>query len=258
MEQRKKMKINLEDLKHLKTQGDRCRFMRELKQLTREEFAKLLKKSRGFVYRFENNLLTRTSAFDDIADVLGVTTKWLKTGKNPGGILVCNGNMERLIKDFPTEYPPLDHFIPVVTWQEAGDTVKECADVNPTEVRQYIRRIPKAHPSSFAIRVEDDAMGAYHPSQVSFGVGDILTFDPHADYHKDSYVLARRRDGNEAFFRKLVYDNGDYILVPINHNYTHVKIDKNIRLFGVLVHRDNDFNISSAKPVKIKQIYNVK
>lgn len=102
--------------------------------------------------------------------------------------------------------------VPLISSVAAG-MFTEVSDINPAGFAdEWIHcSVPvKAH--TFALRVEGDSMEPDYPA------GKILIVEPELEARPGDLVIAKNSD-NEATFKKLVRDSGEFFLMPLNSRY---------------------------------------
>lgn len=111
---------------------------------------------------------------------------------------------------------------PEVSWHQAGAGVRalQLADTssNPTYKSEVF-----AGPSGFWLRVIGNSMAS--ASEASFPEGYLILVSPETDPRPGQFVVARLIDSNEATFKQLVWDAGEFFMKPLNPAYP-------IRLLG--------------------------
>jgi hypothetical protein len=102
--------------------------------------------------------------------------------------------------------------VPLISWVQAGDFAEVVDLLHPGEAFEWIETTvqPRAH--TFALRVHNDSM------EPDFPAGTILIVEPELDAHAGDFVIAKNGD-DEATFKQLVRDGGDWYLKPLNPRY---------------------------------------
>jgi SOS-response transcriptional repressor LexA len=191
---------------------------------------------------------TCTNAFG-IATALGVTIEWLITGQERFGISVIAGNEQKVVT---TQYPKVTCYVPVITWKEAGKTIKCAEDVKLSANRKHIPVMGEdANLQTFALCMQGDSMSSSGPRQISFIDGDYLFFSPDKPPFPDCFVIARSKHESTAIFRQLVIDCGTPYLRPINNQYPVIKLTDEYAIFGVLIGCFRDFSTNKNTNEKL-------
>lgn len=153
------------------------------------------------------------SAFTPVfAELLGVRPLWLATGE---------GEMqENALATIQLGKVPLVSSV-------AAGLMSEAADLLPAGFAdEWVTcSVPvKAH--TFALRVDGDSMEPRFPE------GMILVVEPELEARPGDFVIAKNED-NEATFKQLVRESGDYYLKPLNPRYP-IKPLGNAQIVGVV------------------------
>lgn len=108
--------------------------------------------------------------------------------------------------------PDIRGKVPLISWVQAGDFAEVVDLLHPGEAFEWIETTvqPRAH--TFALRVQNDSM------EPDFPAGTILIVEPELDAHANDFVIAKNGD-EEATFKQLVRDGGDWYLKPLNPRY---------------------------------------
>ncbi|MEX3628445.1 MAG: XRE family transcriptional regulator [Burkholderia sp.] len=108
--------------------------------------------------------------------------------------------------------PEIRGKVPLISWVQAGDFSEVVDLLHPGEAFEWIETTvqPRAH--TFALRVHNDSM------EPDFPAGTILIVEPELDAHAGDFIIAKNGD-EEATFKQLVRDGGDWYLKPLNPRY---------------------------------------
>lgn len=134
-----------------------------------------------------------------LASVCGVSATWLATGEGA------------MLQNVTTADVALGR-VPLISSVAAG-MFTEVSDINPAGFAdEWIHcSVPvKAH--TFALKVDGDSMEPDYPA------GKILIVEPEMEARPGDLVIAKNTE-NEATFKKLVRDSGEYYLMPLNSRY---------------------------------------
>ncbi len=108
--------------------------------------------------------------------------------------------------------PDIRGKVPLISWVQAGDFAEVVDLLHPGEAFEWIETTVQQRAHTFALRVQNDSM------EPDFPAGTILIVEPELDAHAGDYVIAKNGD-EEATFKQLVRDGGDWYLKPLNPRY---------------------------------------
>lgn len=108
--------------------------------------------------------------------------------------------------------PDIRGKVPLISWVQAGDFGDVVDLLHPGDAFEWIETSIQPHEHTFALRVEGDSM------EPDFPAGTILIVEPDFDAHAGDFVIARNGD-QQATFKQLVRDGGDWYLKPLNPRY---------------------------------------
>lgn len=108
--------------------------------------------------------------------------------------------------------PDIRGKVPLISWVQAGDFAEVVDLLHPGEAFEWIETTVQPRVHTFALRVHNDSMEPLFPA------GTILIVEPELDAHAGDYVIAKNGD-EEATFKQLVRDGGDWYLKPLNPRY---------------------------------------
>lgn len=149
------------------------------------------------------------------ARLLGVNPDWLATGIGEPGDETSNVSAG----------PDVRGSVPLLNKVNAG-MYKEIIDTPPDDVT-FIPTAAPVKPYTFALRVEGDSM------EPKFTEGMVIIVEPDLDPLPNDYVVAVNGD-NEATFKQLIKDGGDWLLKPLNPRYP-IKPLGHARVIGVVI-----------------------
>lgn len=147
----------------------------------------------------------------------------------PGFKRISDEIIEKINKVYPgwlntkedaniTAGPDIRGRVPVISWVQAGN-FSMAIDLNqPGIADEFIETTVQTRKHTFALRVKGDSMEPVFPE------GTILIVEPEMEaIHKD-YVIAKNGD-EEATFKQLIRDGGDWYLKPLNERYPIKPLD---------------------------------
>lgn len=108
--------------------------------------------------------------------------------------------------------PEIRGKVPLISWVQAGDFAEVVDLLHPGEAFEWIETTVQPRVHTFALRVHNDSM------EPDFPAGTILIVEPELDAHAGDFVIAKNGD-EEATFKQLVRDGGDWYLKPLNPRY---------------------------------------
>lgn len=110
-----------------------------------------------------------------------------------------------------TGAPDIRGFVPLINWVQAGDFSEVLDHLSPTDELEYVPLTVTKMRHTFALTVQGDSMSPDFPP------GMRLIVEPDLQYQAGDYVIAK--NGEEATFKQLVRDGGEWYLKPINPHY---------------------------------------
>lgn len=108
--------------------------------------------------------------------------------------------------------PDLRGKVPLISWVQAGNFAEVVDLLHPGEAFEWIETSVQPREHTFALRVDGDSM------EPDFQAGTILIVEPELEAHVGDFVIAKNGD-EEATFKQLVRDGGDWYLKPLNPRY---------------------------------------
>lgn len=124
--------------------------------------------------------------------------------------------------------------IPIISWQEISNYNPKKIQTTKEASKELIPYFNPENPDCYALRTYGDAMFSPLSSTKSFREGDIIVVDPSHALSDNCFVIALL-PGNEATFRQYVKESGTHYLKPVNQQFPMVKIDKKIKIVGVVI-----------------------
>lgn len=156
-----------------------------------------------------------------LAAACGVDAHWLATGE---GEMLPHQNLIRKA-DNVSVGPKITGMVPILNKVNIG-MYKEIIDSEPED----IERVPSTVPTrryTFALRVEGDSMEPKYPE------GIVLIVEPDLEPLPNDCVIAVNSD-NEATFKQLIKDGGEWMLKPLNPRYP-IKPLGDAKIIGIIV-----------------------
>lgn len=121
--------------------------------------------------------------------------------------------------------PKITGMVPILNKVNAG-MYREIIDSEPDGIEHVASAVPTKR-YTFALRVEGDSM------EPKFPEGMVLIVEPEADPLPNDYVIAVNGD-NEATFKQLIKDGGEWMLKPLNPRYP-IKPLGTAKVIGVII-----------------------
>jgi len=146
------------------------------------------------------------------------------------GRLVEVGTESKLEGNVALAMPPRFR-VPVISWVRAGnfDLMEDQRTLE--DVKEWVYLDKKPGPRSFALVVKGPSM------EPRFHEGDFLVVDPDAEWTDGSFVILGNGD-NEATFKQIVREGGEWWARPLNPQFAAKKLDPTCRVIGrVLWHQ---------------------
>lgn len=188
--------------------GNRIKLARETfppSGMTQKELGDAAGISQTTIADIERGRNKGTKHIVDIAKSLKVSIEWLNSGK---------GEMRPRHKEDAniTAGPDIRGCIPLISWVQAGN-FSMAADLHqPGIADEFVETTVKIKNHTFALRVKGDSM------EPIFSEGMILIVEPEMEAIHNDYVIAKNGD-EEATFKQLIRDGGDWYLKPLNDRY---------------------------------------
>ena len=172
------------------------------------------------------------SRIDKVAEVLGVTVEWLRTGQGSAE----PGNIE------PGPTIKSDREYPLISWVEAGQWTELCDNFQPGSAEEWKPCHKDLGECGYVLRVKGFSMTAGDGASLTFPEGILLYVNPDAEPLPGKYVIVRRKNSSEATFKKLTMVDGEPYLEAINPNWPnrYLKLEEGDVFCGVVVHAGFD------------------
>ncbi|SDT01754.1 phage repressor protein. Serine peptidase. MEROPS family S24 [Pseudomonas asplenii] len=207
---------------------DRLKAARRHANLNQTELAQKAGITQTSISDLERGKSKATSHLVKIAEVCGVDAMWLSDG---AGSMLASPREEANVT--MAAQPAKSFRYPVVSWVAAGSWAEAVepypAGISDTyEYSEYDSKGP-----AFWLKVKSDSMTA--PAGQSITEGTLILVDTEAEALSGKLVVAKLPDSNEATFKKLVSDGGQWFLKPLNPGYPIQPFNENCRIVGVVV-----------------------
>lgn len=133
-----------------------------------------------------------------------------------------------------SEVPGTIGKVPLISWVQAGAWCESTANIEVHNAETWLSCPVPISKSGYALKVRGDSMT--NPGQGrSYPAGCIIFVDPEAETITGDRVVARVSRTNEATFKVLVEDAGDFYLKPINPQYPIIKITEETYICGKVI-----------------------
>lgn len=208
----------------------RLKTCREEACLTQTGLAKLAHlKNQSIIGSLESGHRKSSSYIPVIAQVLGVDSVWLATGKGRK-----EPQTNALSADDPAKYRgnisekiPLRGRVPLISLVAAGNWSESVDNFQIGDAEQWIATTVTVKRHTYALRVEGDSM------EPKFPHGAIIIVEPEDEPRNGSYVIVRQND-SDATFKQLVIDGGNTYLKPLNDRYPIMQMRADAVICGVV------------------------
>jgi len=121
--------------------------------------------------------------------------------------------------------PGLRGRVPLISFVQAGDFVEVVDNFHPGDGEDWIDVTCPVNRHTFALRVVGDSM------EPQFPAGMVIIVEPDMAAEPGNFVIAK--NGDEATFKQLIRDGGDWYLKPVNPRYP-IKPLGEARIIGVV------------------------
>jgi len=160
--------------------------------------------------------------FDALAKALRVTTAWLEYGDSLS-VRETQATYNAQIME--------SNDVPLISMVAAGNWT-ECVDPYPMGFGEQPIPCPVKHSNnSFAVKISGESM------MPRFMSGDIIFCDPNQRPENGDFIIAKLTDDNQATFKQLIIEDGNYFLKAINPNWPQqfVPINGNCHIVGRVI-----------------------
>lgn len=164
------------------------------------------------------------------AEFLGVTPKWLATGRGPvrkADPHPDDSNVEAALQ------PTRSFSYPEICWVQAG-TPREAVEITNIALCPHHTSDVWAGENAFWLRVTGDSM-TLSSGAPSFPEGFLILVAPDIEPRPGQFVVARMISTNEATFKQLVRDAGELYLKPLNPAYPTKPVDDAWEIVGTVL-----------------------
>lgn len=213
---------------------DRIKAARKHAGLTQSELASRVGIDQASISDLERGRSQRSSYSSTIAQACGVSPLWLEAGI---GTMLQNDEVPGFDSPFdanvvPALSPTRVFTYPEISWVQAGSPSEAMDLVNIAACPTHTSDV-WAGEEAFWLKVA----GASMTSQggVSFPEGMLILVAPDIEPRSGQYVVARMLDSNEATFKQLIRDAGDFYLKPLNPAYPTKMMDDAWVIVGTVV-----------------------
>lgn len=163
----------------------------------------------------------RRHRIEEIATMLKTTPQYLEFG-----LIAADLGGASNIQPAPT----LHHY-PLISEVQAGMWTDIVDNFAPGDALSWLESPRKAGKHAFWLMVAGDSM------ETRFQPGGMILVDPDAGADPGSFVVAKLTDSQEATFKKLTVDAGQWYLTPLNKQYQAIRIDRpSLRIIGRVVY----------------------
>lgn len=133
-----------------------------------------------------------------------------------------------------TAGPNIGGEVPVISWVQAGNWQSVVDNYQPGFADEHVTATVQVNRHTYALRVHGDSM------EPDFKEGDILIVEPEAEPFHGCYAIVKNGE-NEATFKKLIKDGGDWYLKPLNPDYPVKPLRDDMRIVGIVRQRVSKF-----------------
>lgn len=222
---------------------------------TQGEVAEAVGMSQPAYQALESGRNKKSAFLPEIAKFLDADVHWLKSGgdetinqqsqsQNQNAQSQTQSRGKPQDPDFNNLIPrhdglPASRQTPVISWVQAGDYTAVLS-VDMSNVIEWIPYNPRVGLYGFALIVKGVSM------EPMFNHGDRIYVNPGFqldELHTGDLVIMSCDGDNEATFKELVAEDGEYYLRPLNPNWRTqlMPVNEHCRLVGKVVGRFNNF-----------------
>lgn len=210
--------------------GDRIKSARIKAGMSQEALADKIGISKQSISAWERGISKKIEGENLVkaAQVLGVSESWIQTGLDSAKHLKGFQNIEATLNSAK---------VPLIDMVAAGDWC-EVADPYPAGEAESWEPCPVPHgENTFAVRINGESMAP------KFQHGEIIFCDPSVQPNNGDYVIAKLIDENQATFKQLIMDDGQYMLKALNPNWPnpYIPINGNCQIVGKVIARLEKF-----------------
>lgn len=172
------------------------------------------------------------------ASILGVSAKWLETGKTSMLHEMAIDGHHAVFE--PTTTYGLDIVavsqIPVISSVQAGNLCEAVDLHSPGHADEWVTTNKKHSKSAYALRVDGISM------EPKFYKDDIIIVDPEIEPRHGKFVVAKRLSENGVTFKQFIVDGNDIYLKALNPSWPEpiIKMNEDWHICGVAINRIED------------------
>lgn len=211
----------------------RLRAQRVSAKLSQQELADKCGVGQGTISKIERGDQEESVHTPKLAAALGVSALWLATGEGPrllselaNSVAVGAATLAVSGHDLNVRVAPASRGrVPVISAVQAGNLTDVVDNFAPGDADEWIETGVPVNRHTFALIVEGDSM------EPVFTAGMRIVVEPDIDANVGDYVIAG--NGDQATLKKLVRDDGELYLQPLNPRYP-IKPLGNARIIGVV------------------------
>lgn len=203
----------------METIGQRLRALRKLNKKTQEQVGDYCGVSSVSVGYWENDVNDpKSESLQLLAKFFNVTTNYILYGDDSKIEPIMPSNIKRL---------------PLLSSIQAGSFTEHTQYKTTNETEDWIDTTYNVSSLAFALKVVGSSM--LNPFGIpSIPEGAIIIVDPQVTPENGSIVVARLDGSEDATVKKLVIDGPEKYLMPLNPQYSSIKINGNCIIIGVV------------------------
>lgn len=203
--------------------GEKIFLLRKQKGWSQAQLANKAGLSQSGVQWLEKGKGRTTKHIFKIAEAFGVETSEL---------VECE-DVTFLLNKIPKNY------IPILKWNEIENFLKygyRNIKIN-TDERDFIRSplLADNHKKIFGIKTENDSMTSNN--LLSFQPGTIIIAEKKEKCMSGNYVILKKHDEKEPFFRQIIKEGDTLFAKPLNSQYPFLKLNEDYLILAVLIAR---------------------
>ncbi|EDW0700655.1 TPA: LexA family protein [Salmonella enterica subsp. enterica serovar Muenchen] len=166
--------------------------------------------------------IPRQDKLNQLANFLHADPIWLQHGTSHEGSNVEYVSQTKQMSSYP-----------LISWVSAGNWYEAVEPYNLKSIDEWYESDVHMVGEGFWLRVQGDSMTS--PVGLSIPEGMIILVDTGREALNGSLVIAKSSRTNEATFKKLVNDGGNYYLKPLNPSYPMISLNGEHKILGVVV-----------------------
>lgn len=200
--------------------ADRLREAREAAGYSQEELAKKIGVVQQSLHKIEAGIIQNPRKLPLIESILGL----------PAGYLRYGDNNKSSVPHLPQ---PMIARCPMLSWEQAIEWPKNKDEVLKDKDLANLAQKIILSGNCYSLQINDTSMTDTGRRQ-SFNEGSFIVVDPDIEYKSGNLVIAVE-DSIQPLFRRYVKEASREYLFAYNSQYEPIKIDKNIKICGVVV-----------------------